>query len=65
LKALGLEILNAKYESNLSSYVFENPQEISARESAIDSKWEELSKLAEEKKAILDDHLARQIISSL
>jgi hypothetical protein len=41
--------------------VFEHPNEIKARESAIDSKWEELSKLSAAKRIVLDADLVREL----
>jgi hypothetical protein len=61
LKQLGSEILAAKYETQYSSWVFEEPDEIRKRESNIDSKWVELDTLSANKKAVLDDHLLRYL----
>jgi hypothetical protein len=61
LKALGANILDQKYETKYSSYVFENPSEIADRESAVDVKWSLLSELSAEKRNVLDDHLARSL----
>ncbi len=60
LKQLGAEILAAKYETQYSSYTFENPDEVNARESDIDAKWQSLSDLSAEKRRVLDDDLARE-----
>ena len=60
LKKLGKETLEAKYETTYSSHVYENPDEIKSREAAIDEKWVELDNLAEAKKAVLDEDLARE-----
>jgi len=60
LKQIGAEILAAKYETTYSRYVFENPKDITDRESFVDEKWASFSKLSAEKKLILDDHLARE-----
>jgi hypothetical protein len=54
LKKLGAEIIAQKYHTKYSSYVFENPPEIHSRESSVDSKWQVLSKLSAQKKAVLD-----------
>ena len=59
LKALGAEILAAKYSTKYSSWVFETPEEVKSREAGVDSKWVLLSELSAEKKRVLDDHLAR------
>jgi len=42
LKALGQQILAAKYE-NLTTYTFETPSEVEGRESAIDARFDDLS----------------------
>eukprot|EP01090_Pellita_catalonica_P017064 TRINITY_DN5077_c0_g1_i2.p1 TRINITY_DN5077_c0_g1~~TRINITY_DN5077_c0_g1_i2.p1 ORF type:complete len:1314 (-),score=365.62 TRINITY_DN5077_c0_g1_i2:124-3771(-) len=63
LKKLGAEILARKYETKYSSYVFENPEEITTRETQVDESWGVLSELAVAKKAVLDDHLAREVFA--
>jgi len=60
LKALGQEILTAKYETQYSSHVFPTPDEITGRENDIDTKWAELDAAAAEKRAYLDECLARE-----
>jgi hypothetical protein len=60
MKQLGNEILTAKYETKLSSWVWETPEEIKEREADIDGDWVELNKLSDVKQAILDDDLARE-----
>jgi len=60
LHTLGQEILNAKYETKYSSYVFEHPEDIKSKHAQIDQAWVTLSELSAEKKRVLDDHLARE-----
>lgn len=59
LKKLGAQIIAARYEG-LTKYQFKTPEEITAREGAIDAKWAELANLAVAKKAVLDEDLARE-----
>lgn len=47
LKTLGKEILARKYQTSLSSYTYEAPQDIKAAESAIDALWSELATLGQ------------------
>jgi len=61
LKKLGAETIAAEYKTSLSHYKYPTPQDITAREQVIDSQWEELAKLAAEKKKVLDEDLAREI----
>ena len=60
LKKLGNDILTDKYEGPFSSWVYDNPAEIQAREKEIDSMWANLTTLSDEKRRVLDDHLARE-----
>jgi len=60
-KKLGAEILAQKYETSFSKYVFENPSEVTQRESEIDARWNLLSTLSAEKKKVLDADLAREL----
>ncbi len=60
LKQLGANILSQRYNSNYSSWHFENPQEIADREATVDQKWVVLAGLSADKKIILDDDLARE-----
>lgn len=60
LKRLGKEILDRKYETKYSSWVFEHPEEIHNRFQNVDSEWEALRVESEEKKRVLEDHLARE-----
>ena len=64
LKALGKSIIDAKYETELSSYTFGSaqsdtakPQDITDRQAKVDSHWSTLDELHAKKKAILDDDL--------
>lgn len=59
LKKLGASIIAARYVG-LTKYQFESPQEITAREAAIDATWAELSTLSAAKKAVLEEDLARE-----
>lgn len=61
LKAVGVEIVNAKYATKYSSWSIENPGQVATREGEIDTKWKELTSLSGEKRKVLDDHLAREI----
>ncbi|KAJ5078025.1 alpha-actinin sarcomeric-like protein [Anaeramoeba ignava] len=72
MNKLGKDILAQKYETELSNYVYNITQyqgktfgenqfkDITDRHDDMNNKLEELSKLAETKKAILDDHLKRE-----
>jgi hypothetical protein len=60
LKKVGAEIRAAKYESALSSWVFETPEELDQREGDVDSRFANLDSLYSVKKPLLDDHLARE-----
>lgn len=60
LKALGQEMLNAKYQTEYSSAECENPDEIKKREAHVDDKWAEFTRLSAHKKAVLEDDLARE-----
>lgn len=61
LKAVGKEVLDAKYESNLSSWSFENPDEVTGREAQVDTKLEELKVLEDAKSQTLDAALKKEI----
>ncbi|EDQ86636.1 uncharacterized protein MONBRDRAFT_28031 [Monosiga brevicollis MX1] len=60
LNQLGQEIRDATYSTSYSSWQYEQPDEVSALESRITTRWAELDGLATEKQAVLDDHLARE-----
>ncbi|KAJ5078026.1 spectrin alpha chain [Anaeramoeba ignava] len=72
MNKLGQDILAQKYETELSNYIYDITQyqgktfrenkfkDITDRHDDMNNKLEELSKLAEIKKAILDDHLKRE-----
>lgn len=60
LKHLGQEINARKYETQYSHWVFEHPEEVNARHASVDSEWIKLKEESEEKKRVLDDHLARE-----
>jgi len=62
LVALGVEVLDAKYESKLSSWTFEKPDEIKAREAEIDSALSgELTTLLGAKRKTLEADLQREL----
>jgi len=61
LKALGERISNAKYETELSSYVFPTPDEVKTREGGVDEAWTALDAASVSKQAVLDDDLAREL----
>eukprot|EP01094_Clydonella_sp_ATCC50884_P008373 TRINITY_DN177_c0_g1_i1.p1 TRINITY_DN177_c0_g1~~TRINITY_DN177_c0_g1_i1.p1 ORF type:complete len:1232 (+),score=684.36 TRINITY_DN177_c0_g1_i1:352-3696(+) len=63
LKALGQEILTAKYETKYSAAAWEAREEIAQREAAVDAKWASLSEQSAHKKAVLEDDLAREIFN--
>lgn len=60
LKALGKEILEAKYATQHSNWVFEKPEEVRQRESAVDNANTLLDQLHQKKLAVLKDDLARE-----
>src|SRR5687767_14499297 len=60
LKEQGNEIVSAKYETKISSWTFETPEEVHSREKAVSDGFDNLAALAAEKKPILEDHLARE-----
>jgi hypothetical protein len=64
LKALGAEIHTAKYSTQYSSACWssmnEQPEQVQERESGIDAKWAELSRLSAAKLEVLEDDLARE-----
>ena len=64
LRRCGDEIINAKYETEFSSYTFGSaasdtakPQDITDRHAAVDAHWKVLEELHAAKKSILDDDL--------
>jgi len=59
-KKLGHEIITEEYKSDLSSYKFPTPNEVTHREKEIDDDYANLDKLSHHKKAVLDDDLARE-----
>jgi len=60
LQKLGAEIVEAKYQSSLSSYEFLTPDEISGRETDIDQEWKTLDELRDKKLRIQEDDLERE-----
>lgn len=60
INKLGAHILEAKYETELSSFVFATPAEVKEREAAVGAKWEELAGLATGKRAVLDADLVKE-----
>jgi len=61
LNKLGQDILDAKYQTQYSSYAYEKPDEIKSRHNTVATSFTQLKQLAEEKKRVLDDDLAREI----
>jgi hypothetical protein len=59
LKALGAEVHSRKYETKYSTYVYELPEDITAREETVGEEWAELDRASAQKRPILEDHLAR------
>lgn len=60
LKELGQTVLAREYKTNLSSYVFENPDEIRSRESDIDEYWSKLDQLSSARGMTLQQLLERE-----
>jgi len=58
LKKLGQEILTAKYETEYSSYVWEDPDQVTGRESSVDNHFSTLDSLANNK----DDRLKAALL---
>eukprot|EP00049_Salpingoeca_infusionum_P009182 m.152573 g.152573 ORF g.152573 m.152573 type:complete len:1745 (-) comp14262_c0_seq1:1421-6655(-) len=56
---LGKTIHARKYETSYSSYVYEEPAVIDAREQELQQIWEKLNAMSQERRPFLDDHLAR------
>eukprot|EP00055_Hartaetosiga_balthica_P011900 m.55751 g.55751 ORF g.55751 m.55751 type:complete len:1252 (-) comp7769_c0_seq1:791-4546(-) len=61
LKSLGEEIRNAKYETEHSSWTYENPSAVQKLESDVELVWNTLTSKHNTKKAMLDDDLAREL----
>ena len=59
LHQLGQVILARKYETSLSSYVYEEPTQVQQREADLAARWLQLDELATAKQPFLEDHLAR------
>lgn len=59
LKLLGQEILDRRYHSAHSTYTFETPGDVIAREKSIEGFWSTLEVESDLKRPILEDHLAR------
>eukprot|EP00033_Pygsuia_biforma_P001487 GCRY01001677.1.p1 GENE.GCRY01001677.1~~GCRY01001677.1.p1 ORF type:complete len:1484 (+),score=524.59 GCRY01001677.1:146-4597(+) len=64
LRSLGQSIKDSKYETALSSWAFETPEEVDARHTQVADKWVVLSDLSAKKKAVLEDDLAREIFKN-
>lgn len=60
LQAQGKEILDAKYETKYSSYVFGTPEEVTGRETEVTDAFAYLNKTSAHKLLILEDDLARE-----
>ncbi len=50
-----------RYATEHSSWVFETPEELEARESSIDTKWDSLTALSQSKKAALEESLRQEL----
>lgn len=61
LKKMGEEIRAAKYETKYSSYVYDKPEEVKAKEDEVDRMWAELDVLAAAKREVLDDDLGMHV----
>lgn len=61
LQRLGADIINAKYETALSSHIYEKPEEITGLESKIGAYWAEMTTLSAQKLEVLEDDLAREL----
>eukprot|EP00005_Dracoamoeba_jomungandri_P003674 CAMPEP_0174252636 /NCGR_PEP_ID=MMETSP0439-20130205/2017_1 /TAXON_ID=0 /ORGANISM="Stereomyxa ramosa, Strain Chinc5" /LENGTH=960 /DNA_ID=CAMNT_0015333199 /DNA_START=29 /DNA_END=2908 /DNA_ORIENTATION=- len=59
-KDLGAHILAQKYETEYSSWVWEQPELITGHESDVANKWAELAELSGEKRRVLDGDLERE-----
>lgn len=51
---------SAKYETSISSWVYETPEAVTAREAELDTTFAELKAAAAHKREVLDDDLARE-----
>jgi hypothetical protein len=60
LKVLGEQIQSAEFEMDDSSFKFKTPQEIQEREAQVDAEFKSLEEKATQKKAVLEDDLARE-----
>jgi len=60
-KTLGHDILHSKYETSLSKWQWETPDEVTTRETFVDGSWATLDTLAAAKKKVLNDALKREI----
>lgn len=61
LAKLALEILDRKYETKHSSYVYELPGEVTDREAACEQLFATMDAEAANKTPVLEDHLARNV----
>jgi len=61
LTELGKVVIARKYETTHSSYTFETPEEITERETEIETHWVALDTHAAARKKTLDDRLAREV----
>ncbi len=59
--ALGQEVLDAKYETKISSYVYDKPEEVKDRNAFVDGKWTSLDAASAAKKQVLEGDLAREV----
>jgi len=60
LNHLGAEVLRSKYETKYSKWSIEHPEVLQGREQAVQKHLQKLDQLAQAKKSLLDDHLARE-----
>lgn len=61
MKECGKEILAARFKTDLSEWVYEDPSAVNDREADVDKKWAELTALCQVKREILADDLAREV----
>lgn len=61
LKTLGKQILDRKYGTTHSTYVYENPGDIRERENDIDSHWKTLDELSSSRRSTLRDLKQREV----
>eukprot|EP00457_Paulinella_chromatophora_P000332 gb/GEZN01000332.1/.p1 GENE.gb/GEZN01000332.1/~~gb/GEZN01000332.1/.p1 ORF type:complete len:1264 (+),score=321.05 gb/GEZN01000332.1/:544-4335(+) len=60
LNAVGKEIISAEYKSDLSTWKFPTPEEVTSRQDQINKAFTKLTSTAAHKLKVLDDDLARE-----